>query len=191
MKVLIVGICFALAGLGQSAPERVVVVCFEPIGQTAAAERIATDIYAQIGVELQWRYCRVCPAGGIRIGMTVNPPASLAPGALAYTTPYGEGTVRVFFDRLLDAGGRNREIRTALLGHVLAHEIGHVLQGISRHSEGGVMKARWEYRDVLDMLRKPFSFTAMDEQLIGMGLEARWMDRTAKVSAASRSHSAE
>src|SRR4051812_9754387 len=126
MKVLIVGICFALVGLGQSAPERKVVVCFEGIGQTAAAERIATDIYAEIGVALQWRYCRVCPAGGIRIGMSVNPPPSLAPGALAYATPYGEGNVRVYYDRLLDAGGRNREIGAALLGHVLAHEIGHV-----------------------------------------------------------------
>src|SRR6188472_939172 len=128
MRVILVGICLALAGLGQSAPERVVVICFERIGQTMAAESIASAIYAEIGVELQWRYCRVCPPGGIRIGMTTNTPASLMPGALAYTTPYGEASVRVFYDRLLEGGGRNREIGTALLGHVLAHEIGHVLQ---------------------------------------------------------------
>jgi hypothetical protein len=29
-------------------------------------------------------------------------------------------------------------------GHVLAHELAHVLQGFTHHSEAGVTKARWD-----------------------------------------------
>jgi hypothetical protein len=180
MKVIVVGICFALAGLGQTAPERSVVICLDRLGNTATAESIATQIYAGIGVELQWRRCRTCPAGGIRVAMTTNTPPGLLPGALAYTTPYGEASIRVFYDRVLEGGTRQREMAASLLGHVLAHEIGHVLQGISRHSESGVMKGRWEYRDILDMSRKPFSFAPIDERLIVLGMEGR-LDRPERV----------
>jgi hypothetical protein len=33
--------------------------------------------------------------------------------------------------------------RWALLGHAMAHEIGHVLLGTTEHSPEGIMKARW------------------------------------------------
>ena len=38
-----------------------------------------------------------------------------------------------------------------LLGHVLAHEIGHVLQGVARHSATGVMKGRWSLHETSHM----------------------------------------
>jgi hypothetical protein len=37
-----------------------------------------------------------------------------------------------------------------ILGHVLVHEITYILQGICRHSESRIMKARWELRDFAD-----------------------------------------
>jgi hypothetical protein len=46
-----------------------------------------------------------------------------------------------------------------------------VLQGVSRHSETGVMKARFTLRDMLDMIQKPFSFEAIDRRLIEFGLD--------------------
>jgi hypothetical protein len=39
------------------------------------------------------------------------------------------------------------DYRDALLGYVLAHEIGHVLEGLVRHSGAGVMKASWNRAD--------------------------------------------
>jgi hypothetical protein len=58
-----------------------------------------------------------------------------------------------------------------LLGHVLAHEIVHVLQGIELHSAGGLMKARWENRDYADMQRARLKLTQDDIDLIDRGVK--------------------
>ena len=59
---------------------------------------------------------------------------------------------------------------TFVLTHVLVHEITHILQGIDRHSESGVMKARWTPEDYYAMAIKPLPFTPEDVQLIQLGL---------------------
>jgi hypothetical protein len=71
--------------------------------------------------------------------------------ALAYATPYVKsGTcIHVFMDRV--AKGRNLSFETALLAHVLAHEITHVLQQTEHHSSDGVMKAVWSSDDYASM----------------------------------------
>ncbi len=38
-----------------------------------------------------------------------------------------------------------------VLGHILVHEIVHVLEGTGRHSEIGLMKARWSGEDFRDI----------------------------------------
>lgn len=59
----------------------------------------------------------------------------------------------------------------SLLGHVLAHEITHILQGIDRHSQEGVMKAHWTTEDIVQMARQPLPFEQKDVMLIHRGLE--------------------
>jgi hypothetical protein len=114
---------------------------------------------------------RGCPSEGIVIDLSDDTPASLKPGALAYAFPY-EGThIRVFYDRIIQHHGIRR--MPAVLGHVLAHEITHVLQGLSRHSAAGIMKACWEQRDFDFMDRKPLRFTTEDIDLIYRGLAHR------------------
>ena len=60
-----------------------------------------------------------------------------------------------------------------LLAHVLAHEITHVLEGIDRHSESGVMRAHWSSDEMWDMASKPLAFTEEDKYLIHRGLKVR------------------
>ena len=57
--------------------------------------------------------------------------------------------------------------------HVLVHEITHLLQGIDRHSDTGVMKAHWTGRDFVDMRSSPLPFTGYDVDLIYAGLAKR------------------
>ncbi len=52
----------------------------------------------------------------------------------------------------------------------MAHELGHVLEGIVRHSDSGIMKAQWNTRDRLQMLVHPLSFSSADVDLIELGL---------------------
>ena len=61
----------------------------------------------------------------------------------------------------------------ALLAHVMAHEIAHVLQGINRHSESGILKARWSDGDCARLASLPLLFTHEDAILIHRGLEER------------------
>ena len=59
---------------------------------------------------------------------------------------------------------------TRFFGHVLAHEIAHVLQQIARHSETGLMQARWTWEDCKRMTGSLLPFEEADIQLIRRGL---------------------
>lgn len=60
-----------------------------------------------------------------------------------------------------------------LLAHVLAHEITHILEGIARHSQQGLMKAKWDNKDYVRMRERSLKFTPEDVNLIYEGLLAR------------------
>src|SRR5438874_12967268 len=59
---------------------------------------------------------------------------------------------------------------TFLVGEVLAHELGHVLQGVARHSETSVLKERWSEPEIRDMPWRLLHFTPYDVQLILRGV---------------------
>jgi hypothetical protein len=93
------------------------------------------------------------------------------PGALASAQPY-EGThIEVFYDRI--AEDVEMRGRPSLLGHVLAHELTHLLQGVSQHSSSGLMKANWNDRDFQEMYWKPLALSATDLTLIRAGMARR------------------
>ena len=72
-------------------------------------------------------------------------PARALPGALGFSLPDAKAGAHatVFYDRI-EALGQSGEIGVSvLLGHAMAHEIGHVLLGTTEHSPDGIMKARW------------------------------------------------
>jgi hypothetical protein len=60
---------------------------------------------------------------------------------------------------------------------VIAHEVAHILQGLMRHSESGIMKAQWTGADYQQMTWKPLQFTDEDVMLIHRGLRAREASR--------------
>jgi hypothetical protein len=76
-------------------------------------------------------------------------------------------------DRLEPMVQRNPLKTGFLLGHVLAHEIAHVLQGIAHHSETGVMKGVWSENEITNMSKHRLQFTVFDLELIRKGLAAR------------------
>jgi hypothetical protein len=166
--------------------ERTVKVCMEPgtdIFATLRAQMVASKIFAEIGVKIEWHRQDSCPAEALRISLSNSTPADLLPGALAYALPY-EGThIVVFYDRVqktVEPGAA-----PYLLGHVLAHEITHILQGVNRHSASGVMKAHWESDDFLKMKWRPLSFTEEDVTLIHLSLDARSSRRAGSMSIAA------
>jgi hypothetical protein len=69
-----------------------------------------------------------------------------------------------------------------VLGHVLAHEIGHVLQGTGRHSPSGVMKAHWDEDDYIIMRSKNIEFTREDAVAIASHLAQNRARATARTT---------
>ncbi len=163
----------ACAGETAWAPQRKVTVCSATGADFTIprAQSIVAGMFAGIGVGIEWKTERACPPDAIRISFSYNSDPDLLPDALAYALPY-EGThIVVFYDRLRK---RCPSIRlSGVLAHVMAHEITHILQGVNRHSESGVMKAAWTLEDFNEMAFKPLPFTAFDVELIHNGLDAR------------------
>jgi len=140
------------------------------------AEGIAGAMFATAGVRIEWHGHSlegVLPrVRALAIGLASNTPDRLLPGALGFARVYEGVHIDVFCDRL-DRLAPGSKMAVPLLAHVLVHEITHMLQGIDRHSENGVMKAYWTASDYAEMASSPLPFTPVDIQLIHLGIAAR------------------
>lgn len=145
------------------------------------AQALAGEIFAGVGVKVDWRLgqpprSQSRAARAIVIEMVTGTPKGRTPGALAYALPYEGVHIDVYYDRVQQA--TEPEYAPNVLAHVLVHEITHILQGTSRHSDSGIMKAHWTHDDFMEMRVKPLSFTEEDVHLIKAGLTKSTDGRT-------------
>jgi len=134
----------------------------------AQAEGIATQMLAGVGVRIGW-HPGSPGAGkkeGIGIELVTHTATSQCPGALVYTRPYEGVHIQIFWDRI-----QRTPLPKKVLGHVMVHEITHILEGIDRHSEEGIMRAHWSEDDFGAMGVKPLPFAPEDVSLIHLGLK--------------------
>ncbi len=167
-------------GFAPVAPASTVAVCIEYDQQARlvqTAQPVATRLLAAADVTLRWHTgFKHCPENALRIALQEHSSPSEHPGAFGYAQPYEKATIRVFLDRVLASqpgGADSANALPALLGHVLAHEIAHLLQGIIRHSHTGLMRAHWTVEDNKRMRTTPLSWDPDDIELIRLGLAAR------------------
>jgi len=149
----------------------------------------ATRIMRQAGVRLRWlnkdpqRFARSAgtpcasepTAPTIVMNFSTTTPEGLETGVVAKAYPYAQGGVRITFfrDRLQTFFNARPSWAGSVLGHLMAHEITHVLQGTSRHSETGLMRAHWSPEDYGQMPSKLLPLTPYDIKLIRIGV-ADW-----------------
>ena len=148
------------------------------------AENTATKIFASAGVCLRWANMRSTsetesrnhrgPSGpfetiDLRFG---HSPASKKPATLAETYLFAQGAIRinVFYDRIAKILAQRQLSGGRILGHVLAHEIGHALLRTDSHAEGGLMKAHWSDDDLSWIAFQNLGFTPSDTGLIRLHL---------------------
>lgn len=138
------------------------------------AKDIARSILASAGVRVRWDRSRKVPqpvrsgcaadesAMTIAVRFSAKAPSEFSEGALAAAFPFANGGVGivVFLDRLqrMTEMPARPEI---LLGHVLAHEIGHMLMGTDSdsHSPACLMKAHWNRMEIARIAIEPMKFT--------------------------------
>jgi hypothetical protein len=189
---LVVAILTAAAWGRDSEPEAVVVARIDntqPLDfvVVARAKTLASLVLQRAGVRLEWGK-DIPNAETIEIRMESNASVRTPLEVMAYALPYSSGSTRIhiFSDRV-----RNPHVTAVetVLAYVIAHEIVHVLEGCSRHSDDGVMKARWTGADYLQMAFGGLEFSDLDLQLLRAHFEKRAAEKqTLSVPATSDSH---
>jgi hypothetical protein len=143
---------------------------------TSQAKSLATSMFAAAGVRVAWRNGEPeAPAPGVvtlTIRLVRSPRQCYTPDALACAYPYARAdrAIVVFEEQLRVDAGSTATPQYILLAHVLVHEMTHVLEGVDRHSEAGIMKARYTKRDKYAMMSGPLPFDPLDVKLIHAGL---------------------
>lgn len=136
------------------------------------ATNLASKMFRNIGVAVNWRFgSHRCPPDALLVTVSTSTPATLKPDAFAYALPYEGRHIEVFYDRIqMLCHGSLTDI---VFAHVMVHEITHILEGVKRHSEQGVMKAKWSKNDYAQMKTEPLAFAPEDVDLIHLGLAIR------------------
>jgi hypothetical protein len=126
-------------------------------GVLARAQHVAVEIFRKAGMEINWQTVSA-PASSPHAGVDANLILRVIPskhaGApnsfMGFRSHRGPDDVRaiVFIDRveLFAERSSGRSGTAAILGGVMAHELGHLLLG-STHSREGVMRADWDKGD--------------------------------------------
>ncbi len=142
-----------------------------PMAVLQRAELVAGRIFAGIGLTVRWRSGRpqACVGGREAEALAIRLEAGIPTGphadALAFANPERGGVmIHVFYSKV--SAAYRPDLVHVMLGYVLAHEMGHVLQGMSRHSEDGVMKASWTPDDCSEMASGRLAFAPVDAMIM-------------------------
>ena len=143
------------------------------------ARGVVERAFGEIGIQVRWLPAngapKECSRDGTRqvivVGLDWGAYRARSEDTLGYANPAGQGVcVVLLMDRLSPliregafAGGR-------LLGCVLAHEIGHVMEGSRRHSDRGLMLSYLQ-PDHLGWAGTRLSFADTDRKLILQALQ--------------------
>ena len=189
---------YASGGHAQDADRQTVVIyVYDLAGASSRTLNQTTEgagrILASAGVEAVWRLspadaseAHECDMQGTSHGTSSRRPESrdhlvlrpvrdfperYLPGAMGYSLPDASFGVHatVFYDRIKAVSRTGDVSLSMILGHVIAHEIGHVLLGTIDHSPTGIMKARWGTEDYQQAGMGLMKFTAREGEAIRNG----------------------
>ena len=127
----------------------------------ARAESVTARILGPVGIRVRWEDRDIRHAAVERIDIRFANSTTDQSSRFATSLPFASSGVRIiiFVNRIQAAGNHDLLFTSRLLGHVLAHEIGHVLMRTDQHSPQGVMKERWTEDDYAEIRRSYLMFT--------------------------------
>jgi hypothetical protein len=148
----------------------------------ASTQRIAGNIFREAGVELRWVDCAlVSPDSTVLYLRLLSAPMAerlrFRPKefgvALLSRDEAHASNAYIFYDKVIQMVRQGRVLRPELLGHVFAHEIGHLLLGNNSHSRTGIMQSLWSGGTMEQVNQRRLFFSAGEAERIRAQVRAR------------------
>ena len=172
-------------GSESSAAERLIVRTYDTFGVTAGeitnARTVAGAILQDAGLQVVWRDCSggcadPLASGELMVRIVAAPDAIVlgSLGCAVIDLQQGTGTLAtVYVDRINRLASRVGVNAGTLLGRAVAHEIGHLLLGTSRHSAAGLMRAFWSDGELQRNLAADWTWSPQDVARLTRAFAAR------------------
>jgi hypothetical protein len=148
-----------------------------PPGDRAWALEAVHAILQDAGIAVTWREDDNVPAPAEVIVRIVTAPAEALPGSLGFSLIDVErraGTLAtVYADRIAKLAALSGADPGRLLGRAMAHEIGHLLLGTTRHADRGLMRGVWTSVELHRDQAWDWSLSREDVARMRRGLVAR------------------
>jgi hypothetical protein len=154
-----------------------------PAALLESAKAEATKTFARLGIELIWR--ATAPARDVHLTIRVIDGtikgASKSAMGIAVPNPNGPGSfLFAFLGRVEAFAAHHGRPVAQILGHVIAHEMGHLLLQTVSHSESGIMAAHWNRLQIEQLERGWLTFTEEEVGDIRRSVRnwkiGRWVD---------------
>ena len=134
------------------------------------AERQAARIFSVMGITLVWINVKdnepyYDPGAHARIIVVSNSRTQRNRRTLGIAHS-GNMTAYPFYTRIVAFAEDNSAGVAGLLGHVMAHELGHLLLPSNSHSLRGLMRAQWDREQLDDMAKGLLTFAPDQADLI-------------------------
>ncbi len=145
-----------------------------PAGVLSHAEKETDRVFAQTGIQLSWASCAVsdrdfanAPASFVACSRASDAPIikiQSQPNGARRAGPVAgvalEDRVAIWYNQVREISADHGISSDVLLGHVMAHELGHVLLGDNSHSSEGIMIAAFRDKELRRAQKGTLLFTA-------------------------------
>jgi hypothetical protein len=144
------------------------------------AEREASRVFRRANIEVIWLECPQNSSEQISFGRCseVSFPEHLVlriarrsrdakKSTLGMSFQSGDGKgcyVDLFYEPTLELKTESRIGAAIILGHAMAHELGHLLLGTNSHSPDGLMRAHWEPGELAQAAKGNLLFSAEESK---------------------------
>jgi len=146
----------------------------------ADAENEATRIFRATGVAVSWLNCPLsvhqaeasticiapCPPNRFAVRINSEMPADLPKTSLGVALSETGIYVTVYYPRVDEYAKLGLASHAQVLGHAIAHEVGHLLLGPASHTGFGIMRGAWTAEDLHSMAMGALLFSRQQAAVI-------------------------
>jgi hypothetical protein len=149
-------------------------------GTLTAAEGEGTRIFREAGVGVLWLNCPLspaeaqespicaepCPWGRFVVRIVSDVPTGFSKTSLGFAFTDTGIYASVFYQRVNEFAKEGTATHSKILGHAMAHEIGHLLLDLRGHATFGIMRGRWNVQDLRSASMGALVFSSKESALI-------------------------